>query len=220
VSEKEVNQIIPWKIRPERCALIVIDMQNDFIKPGGVLYSDKTPTDIIQNIRTIIDVCHEKGIPVIYTQTMLKDEFNISPLEASYQPILIEKGMREGTWGYEIIEELTPQPEDYIVIKHRYDAFHNTNLQLVLNNLKGLGVIDTVIIVGTLTNVCCESTARSAYMKDYKVVFVSDANGTFDDGLHKATLFNISHFFGRVLSSQELIRVLNEGEENRTSILD
>jgi nicotinamidase-related amidase len=220
VREKETNQTIPWKIRAQRCALIVIDMQNDFIKPGGALYSKETPMEIVPNIKTIIDLCHEKGIPVIYTQTMLKDEFNISPLEVSYQPILIERGMREGTWGYEIIDELTPQPEDHIVIKHRYDAFYNTNLRLTLNNIRGLGVVDTVIIVGTLTNVCCETTARSAFMNDYKVVFVSDANGTFDEKAHQATLFNISHFFGRVLSTQELIKVLNEGEENRASIMD
>jgi len=220
MEKKEAIQTIPWKIKPDKCALIVIDMQNDFIKPGGVLYSDKTPKEIVPNIKKIIDVCHEKSIPVIYTQTMLKDEFEISPLEVSYQPILIKKGMRERTWGYEIIDELTPQPGDHIVKKHRYDAFYNTNLQLILNNVKGLRVIDTVIIVGTLTNVCCESTARSAYMRDYKVVFVSDANGTFDESLHRATLFNISHFFGRVLSTQELIKILNEGEEYRTSILD
>ena len=167
------------------------------------------------NIKRIIAECRKLGIPVIYTQAQLKDEFKISPLEASYQPLLLEKGLRPGTFGYEIIAEITPLPGEHIIVKHRYDAFYNTNLELLLNNVRGLGVVDTVIITGTLTNVCCESTARSAFMRDYKVVFVSDANGTFDEAAHQATLNNIRRFFGRVLTTQELITALNEGEEDK-----
>jgi nicotinamidase-related amidase len=137
-------------------------------------------------------------------------------LEVSYQPFLINKGLRQGTPGYEIIDDIAPLPGEHIVIKHRYDAFYNTNLQLALNNIRGLGVVDTLIITGTVTNVCCESTARSAFMRDYKVVFVSDANGAHDDTAHQATLDNISRFFGRVLSTEELITALSKGEDHLT----
>ncbi|HSB74888.1 MAG TPA: isochorismatase family cysteine hydrolase, partial [Terriglobales bacterium] len=65
--------------------------------------------------------------------------------------------------------------------------------------------IDTVIITGTATNACCESTARSAFMRDYKVVFPSDANATFDEAMHRATLANIDLLFGRVLTTEELL---------------
>ncbi len=216
----ESIKTIPWKIKQEKCALLVIDMQNDFLKPGGILYHNNMPMKATPNIKRLLDLCHKLEIPVIYTKTLLKDHFNISPLEVCYQPVLLHKGMREGTWGFEIIDELSPLPDDHIVIKHRYDAFYNTNLELVLNNIRGLGTVDTVIIVGTVTNVCCESTARSAFMRDYKVVFVSDANGTFDVEAHKATLYNISHFFGRIVDTETLMATLIEGEDSLISIME
>ena len=210
-NKNEVNRV-PWRINHKRCALIIIDMQNEFLKPGGALYLSNKPTKVVPNIKRIIEYCRDNDIPVIYTQTLLKDKFNISPLEVSYQPFLMDKGLRQGTPGYEIIDDIAPMPGEHIVIKHRYDAFYNTNLPLVLNNIRGLGVVDTLIITGTVTNVCCESTARSAFMRDYKVVFVSDANGAHDDTAQEATLNNIRRFFGRVLSTEELITALSEGE--------
>lgn len=213
------NGTIPWKIRRERCALLVIDMQNDFLKPGGALYYNDAPMAAVPHIRRLADFCRGGGIPVIYTKTLLKDEFGLSPLEAAYQPILFVKGMREGTWGFEIIDELKPRPGDQIVIKHRYDAFHNTNLEIMLKNSRGMGVVDTVIITGTVTNVCCESTARAAFMRDYKVVFVSDGCGAFDAEAHRATLNNISRFFGRVMDTEAVLKALRDGEEELASIL-
>jgi nicotinamidase-related amidase len=210
---------IPWKIRRERCALLVVDMQNDFLKPGGALYYNDAPMAAAENIRRLADFCRGGDIPVIYTKTLLKDGFGISPLETAYQPILLEKGMREGTWGFEIIDELKPRPGDQIVVKHRYDAFYNTNLELLLKNIRGMGVVDTVIITGTVTNVCCESTARAAFMRDYKVVFVSDGCGAFDAEAHRATLNNIRRFFGRVLDTEAVLKALRDGEEERPSIL-
>jgi nicotinamidase-related amidase len=214
------TKTVPWRIRQEKCALIVIDMQNDFLKPGGVLCFDNTPMTVVPNIKRLIDLCHKLQVPVIYTKTLLKDQYSISPLEVCYQPVLLQKGMREGTWGAEIIDELTPAPEDQIIIKHRYDAFFNTNLELMLNNIRGLGMVDTVIIAGTVTNVCCESTARAAFMRDYKVVFVSDANGTSDEEAHGATLKNISRFFGRVIDTDALIAALTDGEAHLGSIME
>jgi nicotinamidase-related amidase len=216
VSEKTV----PWRIRRDRCALLVIDMQNDFLKPGGVLCFGEKPMAVVPKIMRILEYCHKSDLPVIYTKTILNDQYNMSPLEASYQPALFQEGMRAGTWGAEIIDELTPQPGDQIVIKHRYDAFYNTNLELMLNNIRGLGVVDTVIIVGTVTNVCCESTARGAFMRDYKVVFVSDANGASDEEAHMATLSNISRFFGRVIDTEGLLQALSGGEDHLKAFID
>jgi len=217
--KEESGKLVPWKIRRERCALLVIDMQNDFLKPGGVLYFNDEPMRILPQIKRLLDFSRKTGIPVMYTKTVLKDQFAISPLEASYQPVLFQKGLREGTWGVEIIDELAPLPEEQIVVKHRYDAFFNTNLELLLRNIGGSGKIDTVIIVGTVTNVCCESTARAAFMRDFKVVFVSDANGTYEEAAHRATLYNIGRFFGRVIDTETLLAVLEEGEEDGTELL-
>lgn len=211
---------IPWRIKREKCALLVIDMQNDFLKPGGVLFYNEAPMLAAPNMKRLIEHCRELAVPVIYTKTLLKDHFNISPLEVCYQPVLLHKGMRDGTWGAEIIDELAPLPEEHIVIKHRYDAFYDTNLELVLNNIRGLRMVDTLIIVGTVTNVCCESTARGAFMRDYKVVFVSDANGAFDEAAHKATLHNISHYFGRVMDTEAVVSALTKGEDTLSPLIE
>ncbi|MFP3548713.1 isochorismatase family cysteine hydrolase, partial [Rhizobium sp. SIMBA_035] len=79
--------------------------------------------------------------------------------------------------GAKIVDDLKPEQNDVVLQKHRYDAFHNTPLDTILKTIRGLHQVDTVLIIGTLTEVCCESTARSAYMRDYKVAFVSDATG-------------------------------------------
>src|SRR2546428_9182694 len=76
---------------------------------------------------------------------------------------------------------------EYHIVKHKFDAFFETALDAILRCREA----DTVIITGTATNACCESTARSAFMRDYKVVFPSDLNATFDDAMHQATLKNV-----------------------------
>jgi ureidoacrylate peracid hydrolase len=211
---------VPWRIKSEKCALLVIDMQNDFLKPGGVLYYNDAPMEAVPNIKRLIDGCRGRSIPVIYTKTLLKDTFDISPLEVSCQPVLMRRGLRDGTWGAEIIDGLEPLPDEPIVLKHRYDAFYNTNLDVILRNIRGMGAVDTVLITGTVTNVCCESTARAAFMRDYKVVFVGDGCGAFDEDAHRATLCNIGRFFGRVMDTQSLLKALDEGEDSLTSFLE
>ncbi|ESZ43051.1 hypothetical protein X732_08380 [Mesorhizobium sp. L2C066B000] len=86
--------------------------------------------------------------------------------------------------------------------------FHNTQLETVLRNIRGAGRVDTVIIIGTVTSICCESTARSAFMREYKVAFISDANGGLDEASHNATLDIIGKVFGRVMTVAELGNLL------------
>src|SRR5207237_8657086 len=92
-------------------------------------------------------------------------------------------------------------PFEYRIVKHKFDAFFETDLDAILR----FHHVDTVIVTGTATNACCESTARSAFMRDYKVVFPSDANATFDEAMHRATLVNIDLLFGRVLTTEEML---------------
>jgi ureidoacrylate peracid hydrolase len=132
----------------------------------------------------------------------------VSPLETTYQPKLREVGMRDGTHGVEIVDELKPEPGEVVIRKHRYDAFHNTQLGTVLPALRGPHEVDTLIIMGTLTEVCCESTARSAFMRDYRVAFLADATGALSGAAQEATLRTIGMFFGRVLTSAELFAEL------------
>ena len=88
-----------------------------------------------------------------------------------------------------------------VMSRHRYGAFENTDLDLVLRSNR----IKSVIITGVATNVCCETTARQAFMKDYYVLFTSDCCATYSQAQHDATLFNISQFFGQVVTSEEIM---------------
>lgn len=194
----------PWSFDKDRAALLVIDMQKDFVDEGAIM-EVAMARHRIPTMRRVIDRCRDAGVPVIYTRHVLSDRFEVSPLETAYQPRLKVTGMREGSVGIEIVPELAPLPHETVISKHRYDAFHNTELETLLRNIRGSGQVDTVIIIGTVTNICCESTARSAFMRDYKVAFVSDANGGLDDASHNATLEIIGRVFGRVMSATELI---------------
>jgi nicotinamidase-related amidase len=197
----------PWSFDKDRAALLVIDMQKDFVDEGAIM-EVAMARHRVPVMRQIIERCRAAGVPVIYTRHVLSDRFNVSPLEVAYQPRLKATGMREGSAGVEIVPELAPLPHEIVLSKHRYDAFHNTQLETILRNIRGTGQVDTVIVIGTVTNICCESTARSAFMRDYKVAFIGDANGGLDETSHDATLDIIGRVFGRVMTAGELIEQL------------
>ena len=109
----------------------------------------------------------------------------------------------KGTWGAEIFEDqpnLQPQSNETTIIKHRYSAFVNTDLDLILKALQ----IKTLLVTGTATNVCVESTARHAHMIDYNIIFLHNLTATGDAGAHEATLDNIRKYFGFVISSDDI----------------
>ena len=195
-----------WSIDAATSALLMIDMQNDFVLEGAPMEVPMARKRLPEMV-TAVAACRQAGIPVIYTLHVLLDSFDVSPLETTYNQRLQTVGMRRGTDGVEVVEELKPEADDYVLDKHRYDAFHNTPLKSVLATIRGLNAVDTVIIAGTLTEVCCESTARSAaHMNDYKVAFLSDATGGRSEAARAATLDAVGTFFGRVLSTADMER--------------
>lgn len=194
-----------WKFDANSSALLVIDMQRDFVEAGRPMEVPMARERLPQ-MRELIDCARIAKVPIIYTQHVLFDQFNVSPLEASNNPRLLTEGMRDGTDGIEVVPQLDPQPTDHYVKKHRYDAFYNTNLEILLHTLRGYRMIDTVVIAGTLTEVCCESTARSAFMRDFKVVFAQDATGGVTDAAQQATLNAIDTYFGRVLTNEQILQ--------------
>ncbi len=104
-----------------------------------------------------------------------------------------------GEWNGDFYR-IRPRPDEVIVSKHRFGAFEGTDLDLILRSHG----IRTVIITGVATNVCCETTARQAFLKDYYVVFSSDCNATFTQAAHDATLSNIDLFFGEVVTGEQI----------------
>jgi len=199
-------------ITPAKCALIVVDMQNDFVAPGAPM---ETPAGraMLQKLTRAIDFCRRVGARVIYTtHAHRRDGCDAGLFARLWPPIASRAGLVDGTRGIEIYDEIAPKPEEIVVKKHRYSAFYGTDLDIIL---RGWGV-DTVVIAGVTTENCCLSTARDALFRDYKVVFLSDATATFDypdvgqgamsaDEIHKAVMVILSVSTAHVMKVEEFI---------------
>jgi ureidoacrylate peracid hydrolase len=182
-------------------ALLVIDIQNDFVERDAIIeiYSARKN---INKLKSFIDFCRRKKILVIYTRHCYDPKKN--PIERKLFPELQSGGLRKKTKGWDIYSLIAPQKDDIIINKSRYDAFFNTRLHSILKR-KG---ITKFIITGTMTEVCCESTARSAMMKDYEVLFCSDLTFTASPKMQERTLEVVSRSFGSVCTSTTLKRKL------------
>ncbi len=164
------------RIDPQRTALIVVDMENDFVAPGAPM---ETPAGraMLPTLKRALTCCRKQGIQIIYTtHAHRRDGCDMGRFADLWLPIRHGTGLVDGEPGIEIYPEIAPQAEEFIIKKRRYSAFYGTDLEIIL---RGLG-INTVVISGVTTENCCHATARDALFRDYKVVFLSDATATFD----------------------------------------
>ena len=158
--------------------------------------------EMVPRLLQLIDAARGAGATIVWVK-MLHAEWTTSPANTEHRlrtrpsTALI---CQEGTFGVEFYR-VEPEPGEPIVVKHRYSAFVDTDLQLILRS-KG---ITGVLLTGVATNVCVESTARDAYMRDYYVTFVADCSATYDRAKHEATLRNMADHFGVVATADELI---------------
>ena len=192
---------------PEKTALLVIDMQNFFVEQGQALEVPAARA-LAPNINRLTGAVRKAGGTVIWIKMTLNDEdldqWSIFPpfngSRERFQPV------KDGEYGHQIWQELTVNDQDLIVNKRRFSAFiqGSSDLHEILQ-AKG---IDTLIIAGTLTNVCCESTARDAMMLNYRVLMVADANATLTEEAHKAALMNILFVFGDVQTTDNVLELL------------
>ena len=199
------------RLEPRRTALAVIDMQNTFMKEGAPA-EVPVAREIVPNINRLADGLRRAGGTVAWVQMALKrggpndwsrffDELN-APARAER----MLEGLTEGSDGWKLWPALDVHQGDLIVSKNRYSAFLEGASDLP-ELLAGRG-IDAVLIAGTLTNVCCEASARDAMMRNFTTVMVSDANATLTDFEHQAALTSIYRAFGDVLSVDEALAAL------------
>ncbi len=183
----------------KKAGLLVIDMQNFFLDPRSPTF---TPGGlaILPNIAGLIKAFRRRNLPVIYTVHVHKS----NELDGGIMGWWWEGMVMENTKDAEIHPDLAPLPAEKIVNKHRYSAFYNTDLEIVL---RCLGITD-LIISGVMTNLCCESTVRDAYFRDLRVFFLLDATGTINEELHLATLSNLAFGFAYVTETKEILRGL------------
>lgn len=189
------------KISKDDCALIIIDMQNDFIAEGAPIECPGGK-DIVPNIQRFRKWAKENSIPVFYTQEMHRHQRIDYGLELERSEPL---HCLEGTKGVEIIDELKPEDDEYVIIKRRYSGFYLTDLEILMKAFNR----NTLILTGAATNVCVYSTALDAMQRDTKVIVLSDGVAGTSVELHEAFLKNIDYVIGDVVTVDELIAELD-----------
>jgi nicotinamidase-related amidase len=181
-------------------ALLVIDMQNFFLDPKSPTFTEGGLA-ILPNVKKVISAFRERKRPVIYTA----HEHKSMEMDGGILGRWWEGMCMEGTKKAEISKEIYPRAQEKIVKKHRYSAFYNTDLEIVL---RCLGIKD-LVISGIMTNLCCESTTRDAYFRDYKVFFLLDGTGTVNEDLHLSSLKNLAFGFAYVCPVKKILEMLS-----------
>ncbi len=210
------------RIDPSKTAMIVVDMQNDFVAEGAKLQSQQAYR-MVPKLAAILRFCREQGIRVIYTAHVhRKDGCDMGLYDDLYPPIADRSSLVDGSPGVEIYPDLAPAPGEHVIKKHRYSGFFATDMDLILREWG----INSVIISGTTTENCCHATARDAMFHNYKVAFLSDATGTFDypdvgqgamsaADVHKATLTILAFSTAHVMTVDELRSLVMAGASQR-----
>jgi len=203
-----------------RTAHIVVDLQNGFMAPGQVAEIG-TAREIVPNVNCISVALRAAGGLVVYIQNTFDDEavrtwpvfFN--DFCAPDRRARMIEAFTPGNFGHALWEGLDVQPEDLKVRKRRFGAFAPgaSDLHAILQARD----IDTLIISGTASQVCCESTARDAMMMNYKVFFLTDANATFTDAEHNATLSAMAHGFCDVRATDSMLALITAGTTTRAA---
>ncbi|MFB6281252.1 MAG: cysteine hydrolase family protein [Haloferacaceae archaeon] len=175
---------------PERTAVVVVDMQNGFCHPDGSLYAPPSEA-AIEPVSELIDRGRDAGARVVYTRDVHPPEqFE----DAHYYDEFDRWGEHvvEGSWEAEVVGDLAPEPDDHVVEKHTYDAFHDTELA---GWLDARGIRD-LLICGTLANVCVLHTAGSAGLRDFRPVLVEDALGFIEEDHREYAVEHADWLFG------------------------
>jgi isochorismate hydrolase len=194
--KKILEELKPYRERKtpidqKHAALLAIDMQNFF---------HRIAQPVLRNILRVIQSCRQKNIPVIFTQHgHTQPDSDGGKLGEWWGELIIG-----GTEDWKFLPEIKIESNDTILPKKRYSAFFETDLD---KTLRSRGIQD-LIISGVMTNLCCETTARDAFMRDYRVFFLIDGTATGRSELHLSTLKNLGFGFAYLLTCDELIHAL------------
>ncbi|MGE3307829.1 MAG: cysteine hydrolase family protein, partial [Rhizobiaceae bacterium] len=210
------------EIAPERSAVIVVDMQNAFVSKGGMF--DLAGIDVsgarpvVEANRRLLAACRKAGMPVVYLQMSYRPDLSdagdatspnfhkeLGMVLMRQRPELRGQLLVDGTWDWQIVDALKPQPGDKIVRKSRYSGFVDTDLEAWLRARD----IRHLFFTGVATNVCVESSARDAYFAEFWPVLVEDAmNHSGPDFTRHATLWTFEHVLGWVTRTDTLVAAL------------
>jgi ureidoacrylate peracid hydrolase len=204
-----------------RSALIVVDMQNDFLHPDGgfsrrahenpeALIDLPFLTGTIPQAKRLVENFRAAGRPVIYVAHVLKSDYS----DAQFPFWRVTRGsltgnrtfITEGTWGAQIIDELKPRDNEHVVIKKGFGGFSNTPLDTILRNLD----VNTCVVCGVTTCVCVSTTVRGGVEHNYRMIVVKDAVAEIHRDVHEAELKTMARAFADVKSTAEVVEMLAE----------
>ena len=202
------------RIDPARTAHIVVDLQNGFMAEGA-LVEVPTAREIVPNVNRISGALRAAGGTNVFLRYTC-DAAEPQPWTTRDRAYLSaersaahREAFRRGAEPWQLWPLLDKQANDLIVDKTRFSAFVPGTC--ALHDMLQARGIDTLIVTGTLTNVCCESTARDAMQQNYQVIFVADGNAALSDAEHNATLCSMAAVFADVMTTAEVLSVLGAG---------
>ncbi len=204
------------KIDPAHTALIVVDMQNEFCSPEG--YVAKQGWDIRPMQEMALELKRfianaRQYVPIINVRGQYDPAFMPPQMVERLHRLGISPYCQPGTKGADFYPGFDPAPGDFVITKRTFSAFAHTELQYVLRNLR----VHTVVVTGTFTNVCVDSTVRDAYFNGFYPVIPSDLSATPDPETHRLTLETLGHFFGVVVPSTEILETWAQSNSARAS---
>lgn len=190
---EELRKRHPLKLSTRKSALLVLDMQRYFLDEKSHAFIPSAPA-IVPGIMKLIKYCEDNGIPVILTQHQ-NSESNAGMMSIWWKDLMSP----ESDYN-EIIDQLKPWSNTTIT-KNQYDAFYQTDLEEVFS----AKAVSQLIICGVMTHLCCETTARSAFVQGFQVFFTIDGTATYNEPFHRATLWNAAHGFAVPMLVDEII---------------
>jgi nicotinamidase-related amidase len=206
-----------FSVNPKTTALINVDMQNCFVQDSPVA-APKGP-EIIPRVNKIADACRRSGAHVIHTVHVVRPDGSTTGVMGEFNAAIKAGLLFKGNPAAELHPDIVVDPNDTVMDKPRYGAFHGTDLDLILRN-RG---IDTVIVTGICTNVCCETTAREANMRDYQVFFISDATACFDlpevtaEQIQTAVCATLQMAFAQIETTASMVSKLEAGVSSKAA---
>lgn len=203
-----------------RSALVIVDMQNDFLHPDGNFahIAHEHPEAMIDmpflvgaipHVKRLSDAFRAAGRPVVYIAHVLKPDY--SDAAFPFWRLGLEPGTGnrthcvEGTWGAEIIDELEPHEGEHVVVKKGFGGFANTSLDTILRNMG----VTTCVVAGVTTCVCVSNTIRGGVEHNYRMILVSDAAAEVSRDTHDSELKTMNRVFADVKTTDEVVEILS-----------
>jgi ureidoacrylate peracid hydrolase len=203
-TRPEVLHGLGEKIRPEHTAVLVVDMQNDFMVPE--LFSNNLGQDVsdmpelASRVTAFLDGARKRRVMIVHIRADYGPEWMTAPMWERLERHSLAPYCQPGTFGFEFYPGLEPAEGERLITKHRFDAFFGTELDMLLRSAG----IKTVIVIGVATHCCVDATARHAYFLDYYVVVGNDLTGGPSPAIMDATFETIDKCFGVVASAGDI----------------